>query len=74
MKIADKANTLMDEKILQIGNMAIKYIATNNLVDKTLALPSVEYFDGKKRELKKKHRDMKYYKEKPGNEKYFLVE
>jgi len=60
-EIADKADNLTDEQVLQIGKMAMNYIATNNLVDKTLALAAVEYFEGKKRGLKRNRREMKYY-------------
>jgi hypothetical protein len=59
--IADKASHLTDEQVLEIGKMSMAYIASNSLVDKTLALAAVEYFEGEKRELKKNRRDMKYY-------------
>ncbi len=63
LEIAEKADKLTDEQTLQIGKMAMAFISTNNLVDKTLALAAVEYFEGTKRELKRNRRDMKYYKD-----------
>lgn len=59
--IADKAKNLTDAQLLEIGKMSMAYISTNRIVDKTLALAAVEYFEGEKRELKKNRRDMKYY-------------
>lgn len=59
--IADRANNLTDAQVLEIGKMSMAFISTNRLVDKTLALAAVEYFEGEKRELKKNRRDMKYY-------------
>ena len=41
-EVAEKADKLADEQVLQIGKIAMNYVATNNLVDKTLALAAVE--------------------------------
>jgi hypothetical protein len=71
-EVADKADKLTDEQILQIGKMAMNYIATNNLVDKTLALATVEYFEGNKRDLKRNRRDMKYYIDNPTKDEGFF--
>lgn len=60
-EVAEKADKLADEQVLQIGKIAMNYVATNNLVDKTLALAAVEYVEGKKRDLKRNRREMKYY-------------
>lgn len=60
-EVAEKVDKLADEQVLQIGKIAMNYVATNNLVDKTLALAAVEYVEGKKRDLKRNRREMKYY-------------
>ena len=50
----------------------MNYIATNNLVDKTLALATVEYFEGNKRDLKRNCREMKYYNDNPAKDEGFF--
>ena len=49
-EVAEKADKLADEQVLQIGKIAMNYVATNNLVDETLALAAVEYVEGKYRD------------------------
>jgi len=61
-EIAAKLNPLTDEQILTIADMSMKFIADTSLIDKMLALAAVEFFEGKKRNLKKNRRDMSYYK------------
>jgi len=72
LECAAKVDTLDDEQVLLIGKMAMSYIADNRLVDKTIALASIEYFEGTKRELKKNRRDMSYYKDSKNDDEGFF--
>jgi len=60
-ELAKKVETLTDNEINVIGELALKYIAQFNLVDQTIACGAVEFMEGTYRPLKRKKRDMKYY-------------
>lgn len=62
VELANKVDTLTDNEIKVIGQLAVKYIAQFNLVDQTIACGAVEYMEGTYRPLKRKKRDMKYYR------------
>ena len=72
VECATKVDSLNDEQVLQIGKMAMGFIANNNLLDKTIALATVEYFEGAKRRLKKNRRDMSYYKDSKNKDEGFF--
>ncbi len=72
-EVAEKADKLADEQVLQIGKIAMNDVATNNLVDKTLALAAVEYVEAKKRDLKRNRREMKYYNDNSEKDEGFCL-
>lgn len=68
-ELANKVETLSDNEIKVIGQLAVKYIAQFNLVDQTIACGAVEFMEGSYRPLKRKKRDMKYYRSSGTTEK-----
>lgn len=61
-ELADKVETLSDDEIKVIGQLAVKYMGQFNLVDQIIACGAVEFMEGQYRPLKRKKRDMKYYR------------
>jgi hypothetical protein len=62
VELANKVDALTDNEIKAIGQLSIKYIAQFSLVAQTLACGAVEFMEGTYRPLKRKKRDMKYYR------------
>ena len=62
VELANKVDTLTNNEIKAIGQLAFKYMAQFNLVAQTIAYGAVEFMEGTYRPLKRKKRDMKYYR------------
>jgi len=68
-ELANKVDTLMDNEIKAIGELAVKYVAQFRLIDQTIACGAIEFMEGSYRPLKRKKRDMSYYRNSSTTEK-----
>lgn len=59
--LADKIDSLSDDELNQIGELGAKYIREGGYISKMIVLGAIEYIEGKKREPKKKKRDLSVY-------------
>jgi hypothetical protein len=69
VELANKVDALTDKEIKAIGQLSFKYMAQFNIVAQTLACGAVEFMEGTYRPLKRKKRDMKYYRSMSTTEK-----
>jgi len=59
--LAKQIDHLTDEDLNLIGELAAKYIGEGGYISKHIALGAIEFIEGKKREPKRKKRDLSVY-------------
>jgi hypothetical protein len=59
--IAKQIDHLSDDDLNRIGELAAKYIGQGGYISKHIALGAIEFIEGKKRETKRKKRDLSVY-------------
>ena len=59
--LAKQIDQLSDDDLNRIGELAAKYIGQGGYISKHIALGAIEFIEGKKRETKKKKRDLSVY-------------
>ena len=59
--LAKQIDQLSDNDLNRIGELASKYIGQGGYISKHIALGAIEFIEGKKREPKRKKRDLSVY-------------
>lgn len=59
--LAKQIDQLSDEELNRIGELAAKYVGQGGYISKHIALGAIEFLEGKKREPKRKKRDLSVY-------------
>lgn len=60
-ELAKQVDKLSDTDLNRIGELASSYIGQGGFISKHIALGAIEYIEGKKREPKRKKRDLSVY-------------
>ena len=63
-ELAEKIDSLSDEDLNRIGILSAKNIGLGGYCSKHIALGAIEFFEGNKREPKRRKRDLSVYNEK----------
>lgn len=59
--LAKQIDQLSDDDLNRIGELAAKYIGLGRYISKHITLGAIEFIEGKKREPKRKKRDLAVY-------------
>ena len=71
--LAKQIDHLTDDDLDKIGELASKYIGQGGYISKHITLGAIEFIEGKKREPKRKKRDLSFYDNKEPEPKENLI-